>query len=560
MTPALDLQACLADGWQSTPDMPWRGVIVAALMMVGAWAATRRSFPGQHAFVALALAMLGWISFSALEQAATTAPCKATLALLAWPAILAVPPLWALFLHQYLQGERRVAALAPRVLLALPSLLLIAAALSNGQHGLLYGPDTVLGPPRAGLPRMVWDYGPLFYLAVAVNYAFVMLALALSLRGWRDAGADRRAPWPAFVAMMLVPLAANIAYLGFDLRAWGSDPTSLGFAAAALGFALLIRAERLFDVVPLACTILFNELPDPVLVLDDERRVIDANRAAVQLAGGQVTLGRPLAQWPGGGAALAALLDGAGGERPGELALGGRHWALRLREVGASPRRVGVLLQLQDVTPLRQAHAQVVQRLAARDAELGEAALRQARLREQALSDPLTGLGNRRALQERFAEEAAHAAANGQPLTLVLADLDHFKRINDTHGHAAGDAVLRDVGRLLRQGLRASDAVFRLGGEEFALLLPGADAGQAARRVQAVREALAGAAPARLAHAVTFSAGIAQLTAGGTLEPLMARADRALYEAKAGGRDRSVVAGPDGSDGFGGVSGHGAVD
>ncbi|MBX3637114.1 MAG: diguanylate cyclase, partial [Rubrivivax sp.] len=521
-------------------------LIVATLLMVGAWAATRRSFPGQHSFVGLALAMLLWISFSALEQAATTAPCKATLALAAWPAILAVPPLWALFLHQYLQGERRVAVLAPRVLLALPSLLLIAAALSNGQHGLLYGPDTALGPPRAGLPRMVWDYGPLFYLAVAVNYAFVMLALGLALRGWRGAGANRRAPWPAFLAMMLVPLAANIAYLVFGVRAWGSDPTSLGFAAAALGFALLIRAERLFDVVPLACTILFNELPDPVLVLDDERRVIDANRAAVQLAGGHVALGRPLADWPGGGAALDALLDGADGERPGEFDFDGRHWALRLRAVGEAQRRVGVLLQLQDVTPLRQAHTQVVQRLAARDAELGEAALRQARLREQALTDPLTGLGNRRALDERFDEEAAHAAANGQPLTLVLVDLDHFKRINDTHGHAAGDAVLRDFGQLLRQGLRASDAVFRLGGEEFALLLPGADAAQAARRVQAVRQTLAGAVPARLAHAVTFSAGIAQRAPGGLLQALMAAADRALYAAKAGGRDRSVVAGTDG--------------
>jgi diguanylate cyclase (GGDEF)-like protein len=157
------------------------------------------------------------------------------------------------------------------------------------------------------------------------------------------------------------------------------------------------------------------------------------------------------------------------------------------------------------------------------------------------MRDPLTGLLNRRALQERWTQEARLGPPRG--LALVLLDLDRFKDINDTHGHAVGDAVLRDLAAALRSGLRASDALFRVGGEEFALLMPEATVATATERVQALRDLVASWRLGGLQEPVTFSAGVAEAQpTRETLESLFAAADKALYRAKNGGRDRIEVA------------------
>lgn len=136
MTPALSLSACAATAWQATPDMALRVCVASGLLALAGWSAARRLFPGQRAFVALCVVMAAWIGFSVSEHAAVDPACKGSIGLLAWTAILAQPPLWALFLFQYLHGQTRVPSTRARLLLALPSLLLLAAALTNGWHGL----------------------------------------------------------------------------------------------------------------------------------------------------------------------------------------------------------------------------------------------------------------------------------------------------------------------------------------------------------------------------------------------------------------------------------------
>jgi diguanylate cyclase (GGDEF)-like protein len=159
------------------------------------------------------------------------------------------------------------------------------------------------------------------------------------------------------------------------------------------------------------------------------------------------------------------------------------------------------------------------------------------RHRADSTLDQLTGLLNRRALEPRFAEIAEQAALTDQPVSVVLADLDHFKSINDDHGHAVGDAVLRDVAYAMRRALRTFELLYRLGGEEFALLLPGAAEDDAARIAEGLRVAIEELEIAGLR--VTCSFGVA--TARGErieLERLVAGADAALYAAKRGGRNR----------------------
>ena len=169
-------------------------------------------------------------------------------------------------------------------------------------------------------------------------------------------------------------------------------------------------------------------------------------------------------------------------------------------------------------------------------------------LRQLATRDPLTGLLNRREFDRILAEEHARAVRFGEPLALVMVDLDHFKVINDRHGHPAGDAVLVEVARRLTAQVRTVDRVMRVGGEEFALLLLQTNLAGAlpvAERVtMAMREAPV-AAGAGVALAVTASVGVAALPEqAGTPTTLVAAADRALYAAKAAGRNRVVAAAP----------------
>jgi diguanylate cyclase (GGDEF)-like protein len=154
--------------------------------------------------------------------------------------------------------------------------------------------------------------------------------------------------------------------------------------------------------------------------------------------------------------------------------------------------------------------------------------------------DGLTGLPNRRAFDEELAREVARAARWGTPLAVVALDVDRFKAVNDLHGHAVGDVVLREVAARVRATTRAGDLAARIGGEEFALLLPGADLVGARELAERLRAAIA-AAPVEAQGrtlAVTASLGCAALERGEPPEALLARADARLYEAKRAGRDR----------------------
>jgi diguanylate cyclase (GGDEF)-like protein len=165
-----------------------------------------------------------------------------------------------------------------------------------------------------------------------------------------------------------------------------------------------------------------------------------------------------------------------------------------------------------------------------------------AQLREQALRDPLTGLHNRRYLFEIAPGLLEIARREGRELAVVVIDLDHFKLLNDTFGHSAGDTVLKRFAALMAQSLRRSDIVCRHGGEEFVVVMPEIDAASAEQVLQRLLEAyqaLAIDVGRRRLPRCSFSAGLAMFPLQGhTLEQLLSRADRALYRAKSRGRAR----------------------
>ncbi len=159
--------------------------------------------------------------------------------------------------------------------------------------------------------------------------------------------------------------------------------------------------------------------------------------------------------------------------------------------------------------------------------------------RQAAATDELTGLLNRRALHER----AASVQGSGRSMSLVMADIDHFKRLNDTHGHQVGDRALQAFAYALSAAARPSDIVARVGGEEFIILLPDASAEGAGQVVERIRASLPRVLDSSSVPRFTASFGIADLRHGTNLEGLIKAADSALYAAKEAGRDRAFVAG-----------------
>ena len=160
------------------------------------------------------------------------------------------------------------------------------------------------------------------------------------------------------------------------------------------------------------------------------------------------------------------------------------------------------------------------------------------RHRSEAVIDQLTGMLNRHSLADRTVELAHQSERTGQSVGLIVGDLDHFKQVNDEHGHATGDAVLQDVAYMLRKQLRAFDLAYRIGGEEFLVLLPGADLTQTAAMAERLRKGVA-ADTVGGGLRVTMSFGVSASEAGGAFDykSVCAEADAALYEAKRKGRN-----------------------
>ncbi len=180
-----------------------------------------------------------------------------------------------------------------------------------------------------------------------------------------------------------------------------------------------------------------------------------------------------------------------------------------------------------------------------------ENTINRARLLRSGFTDVLTGWNNRRYLAVRLGEELARAKRDATTLVCLMLDIDHFKRVNDTWGHAAGDAVLRELAQRIESQVRASDVAARYGGEEFVVLLPDTAVASASKLAERIRKAVSSAPiklPCGKSITITASIGIAEVSPGAgdrelkTMgESLLARADVALYAAKSAGRDQVVV-------------------
>ena len=301
---------------------------------------------------------------------------------------------------------------------------------------------------------------------------------------------------------------------------------------------------------------LLEDALDAVIIIDEQCRICYINGAMQALSG--YASGELLGQTLNGllPDALAAQHDGMvlayiRSSRTSSVLGKIREFAIRHRDAQMIPIEMKAM-DLGMVDGVRYFGAFLLdvrerRELAAKNASL------LAQLEQQALCDALTCLPNRRAYEAQAEQAMARAmrihsgshSASDSLLAVGVADLDHFKKINDRHGHAVGDAVLRTVAQVLREAGRITDVCARLGGEEFGLLFPDTTLAQAYKVAERIRAAVA-AAPTMLpdgtALHVTMSIGVANLACGATLDAAMSDADNALYQAKHQGRNRVVAA------------------
>lgn len=186
-----------------------------------------------------------------------------------------------------------------------------------------------------------------------------------------------------------------------------------------------------------------------------------------------------------------------------------------------------------------QANEQLEQKLKAAESTLAVQAEEITAIMNEARTDPLTGLANRRAFDDEFARRLSQWKRHGTAMMLVLVDVDHFKRVNDQHGHPAGDAVLRQLGKILAHSVRDTDLVARYGGEEFAILLVESGIEGATAAVARIQQAMSASSFRHddFTLAITASFGVTQPTTSDDPHDLLRRSDQALYAAKEAGRN-----------------------
>lgn len=503
----------------------------------------RRRTPAAPALVVVMVGLTYWSSCLLLASSVSDAQLQLALNLAIYPGVAAVVAgTFCIFLaiaDREWRLTRRTA-----LLLAMEPVAVVTAAATQPWHGLFLTSTKQTGAP----PLLSFVPGPLFWTHAAYSYLLIGVAVGFGIRGWRRATPFYRRQ---ITTVLVGALASSVGSLGLQVYSGGGaqvDTAPVFFIVTGLAAVWGLLRRGLLDVVPVARGRVLDTIGDAVMVTDGQGRVVDVNEAGQVLLRylrpdlGEVVgsdamevLGHWLPLVPGTAAEHTAVVDGE------QVDLDVRVTALRDRD----DRVVGTVLVARDVTVLNRQHRALVDA----NAELREhvetiEALR-SHLAEQAVRDELTGLHNRRHLVTVLEEEIPRALREGSPLSVVLLDVDHFKSVNDRHGHGVGDALLREVAAALAAVTRQGDTVARYGGEEFVAVLCGADARTAAVRADQMRRACKDASVDSVEGPVSrsISVGIATLPdCGRDYRELLGSADRALYEAKAAGRDRVMLA------------------
>lgn len=452
--------------------------------------------------------------------------------------VVVIPTSFLIFVIQYSGIREHVGARLLALFMVIPALT-VAFALTDGTFHQWFA---------AGFRPGIDDFtgGPAFWLHSLYSYALSLAAYVLLIRFFIRRPAYRAQAFWLLMGTLTATSANLVTILGLLPPPLEKvDLSPFGFLVTALIMLLNIRHSGFLDIMPIARSVIFDHMEDAMLITDGRGRLVDRNPVARERFGNT----------PAGGfrgVSVEALVPGLlnGDEVVSELAVarpGSQDGALEQRYLNVQHTAFhdskgairGHIYGFRDVTDLKRVEASLREQLA-RNEELRKA------LKEESVRDPLTGLYNRRWLDETLEREIPRALREKGQLSLSIIDLDHFKRVNDTFGHDVGDQVLKTLATLLKEHCRKHDVATRFGGEEFVLVLPGLGTEAATEVIQRLQGLFRECMFTGGLSGLTFSAGLAAVPGHARdRATLFKMADRALYQAKENGRDQVRVLSPE---------------
>jgi diguanylate cyclase (GGDEF)-like protein len=463
----------------------------------------RRKAPGASGLALYMLAMFVWAGTYAVRWSLSDPAAQYFWLDLTYLGVVAAPYLSSVFALQY-TGRGHLLTRPLLILLAIEPVLTLVVLFTDSYHGLFYAGLRSTGVINRG--------GWWFWFNVYYSYAIYLVMLALIARQYLRSTHLYRRQTASVLLGMLLPWLGTLWSISGHSPFTNMDITPFIFILSGMVIAYGLFEYRLMDLVPVAREKLIESLPDGVLVLDGHQRIVDINPAAFGLLNAGSDLVGKLASKAL--SHLPALEQAFYTKSEIWLEMRVSHNPARDIEVRVTPLfgsdrgQGGQLILLRDITVRK---------------------LMEEKLRQLSLHDSLTGLYNR----VFFDEELARLERRRRfPVSLVLADVDNLKSVNDQQGHAAGDEVLRQTAFVLTNAFRAEDVITRIGGDEFVVILPNTDAEAAAAALDRVRQVLQENNAAHPATQVNISFGASTAEVNTPLSETLKDADADMYRQK----------------------------
>jgi len=505
--------------------------LLAAIIALTAFLRSAKSIqtPGGHALRFLFVVLFFWSSAQFLGSILLNTHAIHMAAKLAYIGIALTPVAWFLFALTYSQRVIRLSRRAVNATVIVP-LITFTLAITNEYHGLIWSAWQIV--EIDGHRGMTVSHGFWFYVHAVYSYSIALCGTAIltfSLLKFRQ-------HHQALLAAIFAPLIGVMAYLFYvspiNTSPW-FDVTVLGFVAGVIILDRGILQHGLLDRTNVARDTVVELLTDPVLVLTRDGEIVDANQSALDRweIREQPLLHQDIESLTKNMPKERFLSNASSAATNVEVSIEGATYEASVTHLDLENPDSDVSLVFRDITERQRQENEL---LAVKN-----------ELERMAHTDALTGMFNRRFFMQRLNEEFERLQRHGSVLSVLIFDLDHFKRINDTYGHDAGDVVLMGVADVVNEIKRLTDIACRLGGEEFALLLPETDRAGAIHLAQRLRRGIEEydySLKVGQRLAVTASVGVATVGQRSKApENVLKVADRALYKAKNSGRNMVCV-------------------
>ncbi|HKJ27921.1 MAG TPA: diguanylate cyclase [Anaerolineales bacterium] len=486
-----------------------------------------RYVPGSASFAIMLLLTSLWTFSVGMGMISNSIQAANIWILFRMIGVIFSPLAWIVFVYEY-SGHHELLNLKILTGLSIVPLLSTLMLITNSTHHLfIESIQFVEHPPF--LVDESWNLGYYYWFHFVYSYVLILIGDYFMLREAFRMSKRHRTRAISLVIGTLIPLVVNFSFSLHLIPALKVNYDSLGLVISGIIFAWTIFNYQLFDFSPIALRVLVDNMVDGVIVVDNQHRVVDINPTALhifELEKGKA-VGNKIAELIPSTLDIDSLLKKHSTQSVDmhlDIQEADEYYDLSLSVIRHGKNELGYLITIRNITSRKNVELE---------------------WQKIAITDALTGLSNHRHFYELLRGEFYRSIRLKKSLGLIMFDIDHFKKINDLHGHLVGDQILREMAQICSLELRVYDHFCRYGGEEFTVILPETTNEEAAKTAERLREIVA-AENFKTSSGelnVTISLGVSSLNPAVTssVEQFVQQADMSLYQAKKEGRNRVSV-------------------